>query len=110
MPHHRRLPPSGPPNRPPKARTPARPDGAILKPPAPAAGGFFVWAENTVLRRRLRAAGELRLGRVASGGPFRRSLAPFARTQVQKAPGTAGPRRSHSLNAAVQAATARSAS
>src|SRR6478672_1677346 len=40
MPHHRRLPPSGPPNRPLKARTPARPDGANLKPPAPAAGGF----------------------------------------------------------------------
>src|SRR3954465_12079309 len=40
MPHHRRLPPPGPLNRPLKARTPARPDGAILKPPAPAAGGF----------------------------------------------------------------------
>src|SRR3954449_983624 len=34
----------GHPNRPLKARTPARPDGAILKPPAPAAGGFFLRA------------------------------------------------------------------
>src|ERR1044072_9854147 len=31
----------GHPNRPPKARTPARPDGAILKPPAPPRGGLL---------------------------------------------------------------------
>ena len=37
---NRRLPPPGSLNRPLKARTPARPDGANLNPPAPAAGGF----------------------------------------------------------------------
>src|SRR4051794_8040215 len=40
------------------------------------------------------SSGELRLGRAARGGPFRRSLAPFAPTLVQKAPTTSRPGRS----------------
>src|SRR5215218_8571354 len=54
MPHHRRLPPSGPPNRSLKARTPARPDGATLKPPAPAAGGFTLSVQERCLTPFLR--------------------------------------------------------
>src|SRR3954449_4429733 len=44
----------GHPNRPLKARTPARPDGAILKPPAPAAGGFFFGGRGRGGQRQLR--------------------------------------------------------
>ena len=101
MPHHRRLPPSGPPNRPLKARTPARPDGAILKPPAPAAGGFFCRSEETALRD-----GPLRLGRrrVADrfGGPWRLLHAHRCKRRQRPAPRPIPPRSCRS-----SAATAR---
>src|SRR5215207_1717308 len=68
MPHHRRLPPSGPPNRPLKARTPARPDGANLKPPAPAAGGFTFGAVPARRAGRPRPLAASRWGRASTAG------------------------------------------
>src|SRR5215213_2050737 len=73
MPHHRRLPPSGPPNRSLKARTPARPDGANLKPPAPAAGGFTLGSGLRTAAGRPRLPAASRFGTGSNAHNVRRT-------------------------------------